>query len=1797
MPTATAQPEEVDVFSGSEWEIEPAPAATLGADPFSGPEWEEETLAAPGPVVSTPDKVRPTIDVLAERMDNPSYIPSFEEWDRHRQTPNHSDMSYGESGELLKGIVKDTGKKLGGMIWESGRLVVGAETSIEKGEFSKAQGQLAELGISWVEGLARGSVDLAIVTRQLAEMPYDASPDHERPVHRRAGQVKRGGRETGRRALRQAPSADLVKRRKALHDRKSRLLYARAMTTRRAMAVRMAAESGDSDIIQAFFDYELPKINQQIAEGGSYIADLPTLASGGIAMIPKAVNRLGGKLLTGATSRTARGMKAAENAIDDVAQQAIESSPAGAMATAAAAGQAGPELLTAAAAFKGAQQTVGGVRALGESLIRQPSDIGLIEGVAKNADNPEWMRRLANAGYQVGLDPLGRLATRGVVGAGVGAGAGTALGGAADGWEGAVAGFGEGLVTGAFASSTVGLYQDVSGATKRQAAANDIERFREKSTVDPLFSAAAFDALMEETKLQIATVDAANPDLNIRFVPEATMRGQLMSTPDGDNAGAVNNAKAFYDPVSRSIWVNADSPTIKQDFMHEVGEAIWASPATDKSSIAVEFLRLYGEKGVQELGRKLIRERTRNSVTGAILSPEAIDGLVDQQLLKDPDFVVRELFAETFMDQTADQAFADVRRGKRIYADESPLLRAWLRTKGEILSRMGFDVEDTGDLQFSGKDTQFGGDVRLKSDPRLRKAIRKYAKDVDTYYGQEARAGRRQGLRRGTLVSLQDLASSPYAGWVARADGSFENDFATMKDGKVTAKDGVDIEAALKKRREDVSSVVAQEISGQPNLRVGKGEDIINSSAPLAGPENPNLARRADASGRRVVVSGTKLPEALYQVDSLSPEAKANMRLAEEAMENGDVFSAWYQQIGTSRGELSWARSVKKNLGNLAVSMRQFKPFAFALSKEGNLNIVNIDIGTAFEKMRRWKQTGKLDQWDNDLKSFREDLFRYLDNHAKGREGADGIGITKRDVINAFFGAATKDGINKQLTDAMNAGEGGASTLIRSFRVDRMHSVNSTPEKRFYYDHEKVRKNLRLRSKGAIRTDLAKTNRENPDALPAAIKKSKGQEVWKQVPIMDKDGDPTGKTKLEAEVQPLSYELTLGVGLPKKTPEGKVPKFPENKDGTPSTDPKRLKTYERGVARAAKQKQQYKKQVDKVAATVVEEVQPALDRPELAAAIGWYGTMRDWLQKTFGANMEKFAQVLGATSAQTDVRMNFLNTLDAMHNLAKGSYEGILTEFHEHVLNVKKRFDSGEAEAAFEAEQVLKKAETGKRDSWDVEKQYPLAINKWSKDKLPRKSNGKAFNTNGLATMKALYGVWIQTAGGPKTPNFAGNLTGRTMEATIDVWAARFLRRKIYDGKGKRWRIQPRSEQGVKDNDFFFGQAVFRKAAEDMNMSPDDLQALMWFKEKDVWAENGWTKGEGANKSSFEEQTANIKAERFQLGVTTNRSDFFNQEAQEGAQKELRETIGAIPGVLASRANISEGFFASSQWGDSQEPSIDVEFTVREGADVQAVVDAVRDIGTRHEQEGVFISQIVDGSHPNARPGIEVGFKSPQDSAEMLKTKARVTVDDNEQDVQGPGNDIISKIKQAFENTGGIGYTIAKDEQGRMIGFRAQYIPEYSEVGSLADAQKGAREWRAASEKLREIFNSDESVSYAQQTWFNTQSFQATETQTGGVGPLRDAALGRELERLEAANTERDSLRVDEGKPIEANGKGLRSAGGMGGKPAIARTRDFPRGGQQIIYTDGSRVMRLSDKAKWRSYDAKGKLLGFLDKL
>jgi hypothetical protein len=118
----------------------------------------------------------------------------------------------------------------------------------------------------------------------------------------------------------------------------------------------------------------------------------------------------------------------------------------------------------------------------------------------------------------------------------------------------------------------------------------------------------------------------------------------------------------------------------------------------------------------------------------------------------------------------------------------------------------------------------------------------------------------------------------------------------------------------------------------------------------------------------------------------------------------------------------------------------------------------------------------------------------------------------------------------------------------------------------------------------------------------------------------------------------------------------------------------------------------------------------------------------------------------------------------------------------------------------------------------------------------------------------------------PKTPNFTGNLIGYSDKATIDIWAARLLRR--LSGRG---RLVPGAESTVGggvlatplpsgigvSGEFGFGQEVFQKAAKRLrdedprfaDLGDDDLQAIAWFLEKETWGKKGYTTkaGEGGS--------------------------------------------------------------------------------------------------------------------------------------------------------------------------------------------------------------------------------------------------------------------------------------------------------------------------------------------------------------
>ena len=171
---------------------------------------------------------------------------------------------------------------------------------------------------------------------------------------------------------------------------------------------------------------------------------------------------------------------------------------------------------------------------------------------------------------------------------------------------------------------------------------------------------------------------------------------------------------------------------------------------------------------------------------------------------------------------------------------------------------------------------------------------------------------------------------------------------------------------------------------------------------------------------------------------------------------------------------------------------------------------------------------------------------------------------------------------------------------------------------------------------------------------------------------------------------------------------------------------------------------------------------------------------------------------------------------------------------------------------------------------------YPIAA---AAEKI-RQISGKLYGMNSGNAMVALADMWrvIEPGTQPKARNFALNLIGQSNMATIDVWAARMLRRAANMIRGNDLpRIPPVAETGVSGNwnagatevtgEFGFGAAVMERVSKmlekkGIQVTPPDLQAIAWFAEKELWGQKGWTTktGEGG---SFEENIEAFPVERY----------------------------------------------------------------------------------------------------------------------------------------------------------------------------------------------------------------------------------------------------------------------------------------------------------------------------------------------
>ena len=400
----------------------------------------------------------------------------------------------------------------------------------------------------------------------------------------------------------------------------------------------------------------------------------------------------------------------------------------------------------------------------------------------------------------------------------------------------------------------------------------------------------------------------------------------------------------------------------------------------------------------------------------------------------------------------------------------------------------------------------------------------------------------------------------------------------------------------------------------------------------------------------------------------------------------------------------------------------------------------------------------------------------------------------------------------------------------------------------------------------------------------------------------------------------------------------------------------------------------------------------------------WYKNVAATLRQEYGGFGDTLADLLGATSPNTPVDTNWRFSIDVMRRFVRGDFDAEMQKF-------------------------VKYLDTGKSVS-----KYP------SSDKI-RQISGKLYGMNSTNAMLALADTWraIKPGQAPKARNFALNLIGQSNMATIDVWAARMLRRAANMVPGASFdRIPPPAEQGVSGTwnadatkvtgAFGFGAEVMQKVSDNLakkgiDVAPPDLQAIAWFAEKELWGKKGWTTktGEGG---SFEENIEAQPTERYIAGHSVQiGSDKPEQKTVLDAQKRIQNVLKADDGVLAYRVMQTSGLY-----GNEVEASFDTEIVADKGKfDPEELIKELASISKKNQQWDIFVSRVigVNEESANARPGVEIYFRTPQDMAKIMPTLER------------------------FTSRGQDGFTLAVDpraEDGtnQYIGVRLQYVPEIS---------------------------------------------------------------------------------------------------------------------------------------------------------
>lgn len=160
------------------------------------------------------------------------------------------------------------------------------------------------------------------------------------------------------------------------------------------------------------------------------------------------------------------------------------------------------------------------------------------------------------------------------------------------------------------------------------------------------------------------------------------------------------------------------------------------------------------------------------------------------------------------------------------------------------------------------------------------------------------------------------------------------------------------------------------------------------------------------------------------QINNLKTLSKS---LADKGQE-GRMFNFFYQTA--SKG---------KQYATLAGAERNIVPYLFETTADGNVNLKGVDFAQLTNNYLKYAQRNPTirNTWQT-ANDFNADVSTYFANHAGGKSGADGIGVEKRDAINALAALGTV--ANREM-NPFSSQTPQARSIIKSFRIDRINRL------------------------------------------------------------------------------------------------------------------------------------------------------------------------------------------------------------------------------------------------------------------------------------------------------------------------------------------------------------------------------------------------------------------------------------------------------------------------------------------------------------------------------------------------------------------------------------------------------------------------------------------------------------------------------------------------------------------------------------------------------------------------------------